>query len=93
MLLPPARWRQLLRQLAALDPGEMIACTQRLSILAIPVAIVASDHDPAVPRVALDRLRDVLPDATLDIIRDVRHCSPEESPERVADVVASLLRL
>jgi len=45
-----------------------------------------------VPRVALDRARETLPSATLDIIREARHFSPEESPERVADVVARLLR-
>jgi pimeloyl-ACP methyl ester carboxylesterase len=58
----------------------------------MPVAIVASDDDPAVPRVALDQVRQALPKATLDIIRDARHFSPEESPERIADVVARLLR-
>jgi pimeloyl-ACP methyl ester carboxylesterase len=88
----PARWRQLLRQLAALESKEMLECTRRLATLDLPVAIVASDDDPAVPRAALDQVRQALPKATLDIIRDVRHFSPEESPERIADVVARLLR-
>jgi pimeloyl-ACP methyl ester carboxylesterase len=87
----PTRWRQLLRQLAALNAGDMAECTRRLESLEMPVAIVASD-DPAVPRVALDQVRQALPKATLDIIRDARHFSPEESPERIADVVARLLR-
>jgi len=88
----PARWRQLLLQMAALNATDMLACTSLLSSLTMPVAIAASDDDPAVPRVALDRVRAALPTATLDIIRDVRHFSPEESPERIADVVARLLR-
>ena len=87
-----ARWRQLLRQLAAFNAPDMLECTRLLGTLKQPVAIVASDDDPAVPRVALDRIREALPTATLDIIRDVRHFSPEESPERTADVVARLLR-
>jgi pimeloyl-ACP methyl ester carboxylesterase len=88
----PARWRQLLRHLAALKPEDMVECTRRLAQLDLPVAIVASDEDPAVPRVALEHVRQALPKATLDIVRDARHFSPEESPERIADVVARLLR-
>ena len=88
----PAHWRQFLRQLAALNAADMVECTRLLSNLGIPVAIVASDDDPAVPRVALDRVREALPNATLDIVRGVRHFSPEESPERIADVVARLIR-
>ena len=55
------------------------------------VSGVASDHDPTVPRVVLDRIRESVPDATLDIIRDARHYSAEESPERIAGVIARLL--
>jgi pimeloyl-ACP methyl ester carboxylesterase len=88
----PARWRQFLRQLAALNAPDMVECTSLLSSLTMPVAIVASDDDPAVPRVALDRVREALPNATLDIVSGVRHFSPEESPERIADVVARLIR-
>jgi pimeloyl-ACP methyl ester carboxylesterase len=71
---------------------DMMECTRLLANLKLPVAIVASDDDPAVPRVALDRVREALPSATLDIIRHARHFSPEESPERIADIVARLLR-
>ena len=88
----PGRWRQLLRQLAALNAPDVMECTRALGTLTMPLAIVASDHDPAVPRVALDRVREAAPSATLDIIRDARHFSPEESPERIAGVVARLLR-
>lgn len=88
----PARWRQLLHQLAALHAEDVTECTRLLATLTMPVAIAASDADPAVPRVALDRVREATPSATLDIIRDVRHFSPEESPERIAGVVARLLQ-
>ena len=70
----------------------MLECTRLLATLDQSVAIVASSDDPAVPRVALDRVREAQPMAMLDIIRDVRHFSPEESPERIADIVALLLR-
>ena len=90
--MKPARWRHVLLQLAAFHASDVLESTKRLSALALPVAVVAADQDPAVPRVALDRVRDAVPNATLDIIRDVRHFSPEESPERVADVVGRLIR-
>lgn len=90
--LTPRRWRHMLRHLGALGAPGMLECTRLMPALALPTAIVASDDYRAVPRVALDRVRAAIPAATLDIIRDVRHFSPEESPERVADVVARLLR-
>src|SRR5688572_3441284 len=86
------QWKQLLRQLAALKAQDMVECTRRLGQLDLPVAIVTSDDDPAVPRVALEQVLQELPRATLDIIEDGRHFSPEESPERIAAVVARLLR-
>lgn len=88
----PVRWRQFLPQLAALNSTDMVECTRRLSTLSLPVAIVASDCDSAIPRVALDLVREALPNVTLDIVRGVRHFSPEESPDRIADVVARLIR-
>lgn len=87
----PTRWRQFLRQLGALKATDVTECTRLLGTLHVPVSIVASDNDPAVPRVALDRIRESVPDVPLDIIRDARHFSPEESPERVAGVIARLL--
>lgn len=84
-------WRAFLRQLGALDPLQMTAFTRSLAGVRCPVAIAAADHDPAVPRVALDRIRDALPNATLDMIREARHYSPEESPELIASVVERLL--
>jgi pimeloyl-ACP methyl ester carboxylesterase len=88
----PARWKQLLRQMTALDVASMLHATEALATLAMPVAIVGSHDDPASPRVALDRVCEALPSATLDIVGNARHFSPEESPERVADVVERLLR-
>jgi pimeloyl-ACP methyl ester carboxylesterase len=89
---PAARWRVFLRQLADLTEADVRLCTAQLAGLDMPVALVASDLDPAVPRVALDRIRDSMPQAPLDIIRDARHFSPEESPEQVAEVIARLVK-
>lgn len=91
VLFKPPRWKALLRQLSALDPADVSQCTSALSSVRCPIAIVAGDHDPAVPRVALDRLRASAPGASLDMLRDSRHFSPEESPEQVAEIVGRLL--
>jgi len=88
----PPRWKQFLRQLVALSAHDVAECTRLLRTLTIPVHIVASDDDPAVPHVVLDRLREVIPNAPLDIIRDARHFSPEETPERIAGILARVLR-
>jgi pimeloyl-ACP methyl ester carboxylesterase len=88
----PPRWKQFLRQLVALSAHDVAECTRLLRTLTIPVNIVASDDDPAVPHVVLDRLREVIPNAPLDIIRDARHFSPEETPERIAGILARVLR-
>jgi pimeloyl-ACP methyl ester carboxylesterase len=90
-LTAPTRWPSFLAQLRALDPREVGDCTDALGRLDIPVAIMAGSDDPAVPRPAIDRLHDVLRHATLDIVRDGRHFTPEESPELVARCVARLL--
>jgi nitrogen-specific signal transduction histidine kinase len=50
-----------------------------------------SRYDPAVPRVVLDRVREVIPEVPLDIIRDARHFSPE-TPERIAGILTRVLR-
>jgi pimeloyl-ACP methyl ester carboxylesterase len=88
----PQRWKQFFRQLVALRASEVDDSTRLLRNLTIPVSLIASDDEPAVPRVVLDRLREVIPDAPLDIIRDARHFSPEETPERIAGILARVLR-
>lgn len=88
---PPGRWSSFLRQLRALDGAEAVVRTRALEGLGIPVALLVGSNDPAVPQVAIDALRSVLPQATLDIVRDGHHFSPEESPEQVARVIARLV--
>jgi pimeloyl-ACP methyl ester carboxylesterase len=38
-----------------------------------------------------ERLRDTIPGATLDLIADARHFSPEDAPARVAGAIGKLL--
>lgn len=87
----PGRWPPFLEQLRQFSPADVTHCTELLTRLSVPCAIVAGGRDPAVPRAALDAVRAVLPNATLDIDTDARHFTPEESPERIARLIARLL--
>lgn len=84
--------RMLLRHVASLDPAETATLAKRLPALDIPVAVVAGRDDGVVPESVAVRLAQSLPAATLDIIGDVRHYSPEETPEQVARLIGGLLR-
>lgn len=90
-LTDAAHWGAFLRQLQALDVADVTRHTESLRGLSLPVAIVAGADDPAAPPSAVARLRGVLPHATLDIVRDGRHFTPEESPEQVARSIARLV--
>lgn len=57
-----------------------------------PTAIVVGEHDPFIPRDAADSLQNTLPGATVDVIRDGRHFTPEEAPVRIGAALADLLR-
>jgi pimeloyl-ACP methyl ester carboxylesterase len=80
------------RQLAAMSERESAELFAALSRLSIPVAIVWGAHDAFAPPDLARRLRAAVPHATLDIIDNVRHFTPEEAPERVAAIVEGLLR-
>jgi pimeloyl-ACP methyl ester carboxylesterase len=84
--------RAFVRHLAALNEFETNEMTKRLSDIAVPVAVVWGSDDAFAPASLARRLSATIPGATLDIIDHVRHFTPEEAPERVASVVASLLK-
>jgi len=90
-LAMPGRWTSFLQQLRALDGAEAMQRTRALDGIDLPVALLVGSNDPAVPQDAIDALRGVLPHATLDIVRDGHHFSPEESPEQVARLITRLV--
>lgn len=81
----------LVAHLAALDSSETQTLEPRLKDIVAPTAIVWGAEDPFLPRELGARLAAAIPGATLDIIPDVRHFSPEEAPERIADALRALL--
>lgn len=84
--------RLLLRHLAALEPRETMAIANDLATLQMPAVVMSGREDRVVPSSVADRLASALPNATLDFVDDVRHFTPEETPERVARLIDALLR-
>ncbi len=81
----------LIAQLRAMRDPTVPALGARLAGIRRPTAIVWGRLDPFLDVSVGERLRDAIPGATLEIIPDARHYTPEDAPERVAGVIAELL--
>ena len=81
----------LVAHLTALDAAETAALAPRLKDVVAPTSIVWGAEDPFLPASIGARLRDAIPGATLDVVPDVRHFTPEEAPQRVAEALEKLL--
>jgi pimeloyl-ACP methyl ester carboxylesterase len=64
----------------------------RLSSLSVPAAVVWGRRDRVLPLDTGKMLARQIPGATLAVIGDGYHFTPEETPRQVADAVAELLR-
>ena len=78
--------------LLALDAGDTAALAPRLKDVVAPTAVVWGAHDPFLPLSIGERLARDIPGATLDVITEGRHFTPEEHPERVAAAIEKVLR-
>jgi pimeloyl-ACP methyl ester carboxylesterase len=81
----------LVAHLTALDAAETAALAPRLKDVVAPTSIVWGAEDPFLPASIGARLRDAIPGATLDVVPDVRHFTPEEAPQRIAEALEKLL--
>jgi pimeloyl-ACP methyl ester carboxylesterase len=81
----------LVAHLSALDSTETKGLEPRLKDIVAPTAIVWGAEDPFLSPELGRRLQRMIPGATLDVIADQRHFTPEEAPERVAEVITRLL--
>lgn len=77
--------------LLALESSDTESLAPHLRDIVAPTAIVWGQHDPFLPVAIARRLRDAIPGATLEVVRDARHFVPEEAPRAVADAVEALL--
>ena len=81
----------LMEHLLALDAKETVALAARLKDVVQPTAILWGANDPFLAVSVAERLRSAIPGATLEVVPDVRHFTPEEAPEQVGAALASLL--
>ena len=87
----PGGREAFMEHLSSLDNTETAALAPRLKDIVAPTAIVWGKDDPFLPRSMGERLRSDIPDATLDILPNTAHFTPEEAPERVALAISQLL--
>jgi pimeloyl-ACP methyl ester carboxylesterase len=82
----------LVEHLEALDPEETVALSPRLGEIMAPTAIITGAHDPFLAPHVAKQLHEAIPGSTLDVIPDVRHFTPEESPEAISTILEQWLQ-
>jgi len=82
----------LIAQLRAMHDPCVAELGTRLSSIVQPTALVWGELDPWLPVGTGERLRENIPNATLDVIAGARHFTPEDAPARVAAAVGALLK-
>jgi pimeloyl-ACP methyl ester carboxylesterase len=91
--LASADVRSDLRRVArGVDARHTIAAAERLAAFDRPALIAWSADDRFFPRADAERLAATIPGARLEWIEGARTFSPEDRPERVAELVASFAR-
>jgi pimeloyl-ACP methyl ester carboxylesterase len=83
--------RDIRRLLAGLDPKYTLDAAARLTAFDKPVLIAWSAEDRFFPTEHAERLAKLLPDARLEWIEDARTFSPEDRPERLAELIRSFV--
>jgi pimeloyl-ACP methyl ester carboxylesterase len=81
----------LVAHIRALTSRETIKLGRQLGKIRAPTAIVWGEHDRVIPVTVGRRLQSMIAGATLDVIPDGGHFTPEELPRQIADVIERLL--
>jgi pimeloyl-ACP methyl ester carboxylesterase len=82
----------LLAHVRALRADETAAISPKLAAIRAPVAVLWGRQDHITSLSIGKRLQASIPAATLSVIDDGGHFTPEEAPRQVADGIAALLR-
>ena len=85
--------RDVRKVLAGLDSKYTIDAAARLTAFDKPVLIAWSSEDRFFPPAHAERLAKVLPNARLEWIEGARTYSPEDRPERLAELIASFVQV
>jgi pimeloyl-ACP methyl ester carboxylesterase len=83
--------RDVRRVLAGLDPKYTLDAAARLTSFDKPVLIAWSTEDRFFPTEHAERLAKLLPDARLEWIEGARSFSPEDRPERLAELIGAFV--
>jgi pimeloyl-ACP methyl ester carboxylesterase len=81
--------RDLRKLLAGLDPRHTLDAAAKLAAFDKPVLIAWSANDRFFPPAHAERLAKLIPDARLEWVEGARTFSPEDAPERLAELIAS----
>jgi pimeloyl-ACP methyl ester carboxylesterase len=84
--------RDLRRVLAGLDSRHTLDAAARLTSFRRPALIAWSRDDRFFPAGHAERLARVLPNARLEWVEGARTFSPEDRPERLAELIGSFVR-
>jgi pimeloyl-ACP methyl ester carboxylesterase len=79
--------RDLRKLLAGLDPRHTLDAAAKLTGFDKPVLIAWSANDRFFPPAHAERLARVIPDARLEWIEGARTFSPEDAPQRLAELI------
>jgi pimeloyl-ACP methyl ester carboxylesterase len=82
----------LVQHLEALDPEETVALEPRLGEIMAPTAVITGAHDPFIIPGVARQLHEAIPNSTLDVLPDVRHFTPEESPDAISSIMDQWLK-
>ena len=85
--------RDVRKVLAGLDSKYTIDAAARLTAFDKPVLIAWSSEDRFFPPAHAERLAKVLPNARLEWIEGARTYSPEDRPERLAELIGSFVQV
>jgi pimeloyl-ACP methyl ester carboxylesterase len=80
-----------MEHLLSLDSSETAALGPRLKDIVAPSAIVWGRHDPFLPLTLGKRLQQAISGATLDVVPNGSHFTPEDAPARIGDALTALL--
>ena len=81
--------RDVRKLLAGLDPRHTLDAAAKLTGFEKPVLIAWSADDRFFPPAHAERLARLIPDARLEWIEGARTFSPEDAPERLAELIAA----
>jgi pimeloyl-ACP methyl ester carboxylesterase len=84
--------RDLRRVLSGLDPRYTLDAAARLTAFKKPALIAWSSDDRFFPSAYAERLAKVLPASRLEWIDGARTFSPEDRPDRLAELIGSFVR-